>query len=71
MPKALLWTLRAALLLLTPIFLLCAAVARTMMQLDAWTVKQMAAALAMPPGKPQLVRRGAAKSWTGTEHGSR
>ena len=71
MAKLLLWALRVALLLLTPIFVLCAAVARTMMELDAWTMKQLAAVPAMAPGRPQLVRREPLKPWTGTEHGNR
>ena len=36
MPKLLVWTLRLVLLLLTPLFLFCYGVARSMLWLDAW-----------------------------------
>lgn len=71
MAKLLAWALRVALLLLTPLFLLCAGVARTMMQLDAWAVDQLEPEPAMASGRPQLVRRETIGEWTGTEHGSR
>ncbi|MGC2324250.1 MAG: hypothetical protein WA463_16575 [Terriglobales bacterium] len=69
MAKLLAWALRVALLLLTPLFLLCAGVARMMMQLDAWTVDQLAAEPAMAPGKPQLLRPETVRELTGTERG--
>lgn len=70
MAKLLALALRVALLLLTPLFLLCAGVARTMMQLDAWAADQLAPKPAVT-SKLQLVRRDTFEEWTGTEHGSR
>jgi len=71
MAKLLVWALRVALLLLTPLFLLCAGVARTMMQLDAWAAEQLAPKPAVASSNIQLVRRDTFEEWTGTEHGSR
>jgi len=71
MPKLLVWTLRVALLLLTPIFLFCAGMARTMMWLDAWAADQLAVEPAIASDKPQLVRREAFKEWARTERGGR
>jgi hypothetical protein len=41
MPKLLVWTVRFALLLLTPVFLFCAGVTRSMMWLDSWAAEQL------------------------------
>jgi hypothetical protein len=71
MAKLLAWALRVAILLLTPLFLLCAGVARMMMQLDAWTVDQLATEPAIASGKPQLLQRETVEQWTGTEHSGR
>ncbi len=42
MPKLLVWIVRLALLLLAPLFLLCAGVVREMKRLDAWAADQLA-----------------------------
>ena len=71
MPKLLLWTLRLALLLLTPLFLLCAGIARSMMRLDAWAADQLAVEPAVADGKRKLPPRETFERWTSTERGGR
>jgi hypothetical protein len=51
MPKLLVWALRLVLLLLTPLFLFCAAVAREMRRLDTWAADQLAAEPAVADGE--------------------
>jgi len=69
MPKLLVWVLRVALLLMTPVFVFCAGVARSMMWLDAWAADQLAAEPAMAVSKPQLVRRDTSKEWARARRG--
>ena len=64
MPKLLIWVLRVALLLLTPVFVICTGLARWMMRLDAWTAHQLAARPAKIVAKPQLVHRDTPKNRT-------
>ena len=64
MPKLLVWTLRLALLLLTPLFLFCAGVARSMMWLDAWAADQLTA------GR-ELAQRETFEPWVSTARGDR
>lgn len=71
MPKPLIWTLRLALLLLTPLFLVCAGVARWMMWLDAWAVDQLAGERATPASRLEIVRREALEECARTERGGR
>ncbi|HVP50843.1 MAG TPA: hypothetical protein VMT05_01940 [Terriglobales bacterium] len=49
MPKLLVWTVRLALLLLTPLFFCCTGVARAMIWLDAWAANQLAAGRKFAP----------------------
>ncbi len=49
MPKLLVWIVRLALLLLTPLFFLCSGVARVMIQLDTWAADQLAAERKLAP----------------------
>lgn len=71
MAKMLVWPLRVALLLLTPVFLFCAAATRTMMWLDAWATDQLTPETVLASRKLQLVRRQPLEEHTGTEHGAR
>jgi len=64
MPKLLAWIVRLALLLLTPLFLFCSGVARSMMWLDAWAVDQLRAEL-------RLAQRGTLDPWASTERSDR
>jgi len=49
MPKLLVWIVRLALLLLTPLFFFCTGVARAMIRLDAWAANQLAAERKLAP----------------------
>jgi hypothetical protein len=49
MPKLLVWIVRLALLLLTPLFFFCSGVTRAMMWLDAWAATQLAAERKLTP----------------------
>lgn len=71
MSKLLVWVLRVALLLMTPLFLFCAGVARSMMWLDAWAADRLAAEPAMAARRAQLVRRENFEDWARTERGGR
>ena len=65
MSKPLVHLLRVLLLILTPVFLFCAGVARWMMWLDAWALSQLATEPPLPGGKLHLVRRDPPKELTG------
>ncbi len=54
MPKLLVWIVRLALLLLTPLFFLCSGVARAMIWLDAWAANQLAAERKLAPRESEL-----------------
>lgn len=71
MAKMLVWPLRVALLLLTPVFLFCAAATRTMMWLDAWASDQLIPQPALASRKLQLVPPQPPEERTGTERGTR
>ncbi|HYN15825.1 MAG TPA: hypothetical protein VES66_08565 [Terriglobales bacterium] len=63
-PKLVVWALRLALLLMTPLFLLCVGVARSMMWLDAWAADQLTA-------EQKLAQRETFEPWVSTERGDR